>query len=100
MLDGFAKYLILFGSEKYGDIYDRIRYIISVKKDVTYIVSHNYATIKVDSYDFLPLEKTMTLRNVIILIKSVWNKDKNNYYYNIFLEKASNELTKKNKFSY
>ena len=41
----------------------------------------------------------MTLWNVIILIKSVWNKDKNDYYYNIFLEKASYELRKK-KFFY
>ena len=44
---------------------------------------------KVDSYNFLPQEKTLSLRNVIILVKSVWNKDKNNYYFNIFLEKAS-----------
>ena len=33
----------------------------------------------------------MTLHNVIILIKSFFNKDKNNYY-NIFLEKSSYEL--------
>ena len=37
----------------------------------------------------------MTFHNVVILIKSVWNKDKNNYYYNIFLEKASYELRKR-----
>ena len=36
----------------------------------------------------------MIFHDVIILIKSVFNKDKNNYYYNIFLEKASYELTK------
>ena len=29
----------------------------------------------------------MTFHNVVILIKSVWNENKNNYYYNIFLEK-------------
>ena len=40
----------------------------------------------------------MTFHNVIILIKSVFNKDKNNYYYNIFLEKASYELPKKQVF--
>ena len=56
---------------------------------------HNYAKIKVDSYDSLPLEKTMTFHDVIILIKSVWNKDKNSYYYNILLEKASNEFPEK-----
>ena len=37
---------------------------------------------KVDSYNSLPLEKTMTLRNVITLVTSVWNKDKHNYYNN------------------
>ena len=35
------------------------------------------------------LKKILTFHNVIILIKSVVNKDKNNYYYNIFLEKGS-----------
>ena len=34
----------------------------------------------------------MNFHNVIILIKSVFNKDKNNYYYNIFLEKASYDV--------
>ena len=32
--------------------------------------------------------KKMTFQNVIILIKSVVNKNKNNYYYNIFSEKS------------
>ena len=31
----------------------------------------------------------------MILIKSVWNKDKNSYYYNIFLEKVLFEFPKK-----
>ena len=34
------------------------------------------------------MEKILTFHNVIILIKSVVNNDKNNYYYNIFLEKG------------
>ena len=37
----------------------------------------------------------MTFYNVIILIKLLFNKNKNNYYYHIFLEKASYELPKK-----
>ena len=37
----------------------------------------------------------MSFCNVIILVKSVWNKDKNNYCYNIFLEKASYNLPEK-----
>ena len=68
-----------------------------VKSGITYVISHNYTKIKVDSYNSLPLEKTVTFHNIIILIKSVFNKDKNRYYCNIFLEKASYE-SPKNKF--
>ena len=55
---------------------NRTRYPMGVKSGITYVISHNDAKIKVDSYDFLSLEKTMTFHNVIILIKSVFNKDK------------------------
>ena len=37
----------------------------------------------------------MTFRNVTILIKSVWNKDRNRSKYNVFLEKTSDELPNK-----
>ena len=58
------------------------------------VISYNYVKIKVDSYGSLPLEKTIKLfHNVIILIKLVYNKDKNNYYCSIFLEKASHQLS-------
>ena len=59
-LDGFlrvydrTKYLGLFRSEKKCSIYNRSRYLISVKSGITCIISCNYANIKVDSYDFLP----------------------------------------------
>ena len=75
--------------------YNSIRYLIVVKISITYVISHNYAKIKVDSYDSLPLEKTLTFHNVIIFTKSIFNNDKNNYSYNIFLEKALYELLKK-----
>ena len=52
------------------------------------VISHNYEKIKVDSYDPLPLEKKLTFRNVITLIKAVFNKDKINYCYNALLEKV------------
>ena len=55
---------------------------------MTYVSSYYYAKFKVDSYDSLPIEKTLTLHNVIIHIKSVLHKDQNHYYYNIFLEKC------------
>ena len=54
--------MLLFGSKKYNSIYHSIGYLISVKSGIAYINFHNYATIKVDSYDSLPLEKGMTLR--------------------------------------
>ena len=75
-------------------ICNSIRYLVSIKSGITYI-SHNYAKIKVDSCNSLPPEKAITFHDVIILIKSVFNKDKNNYCYNIFLEKATYEFPKK-----
>ena len=59
-----------------------------------YRISNNYGNMKVDSHDSLLLEKSMTFCNVIILVKLVWNKNKNNYHYNIFSEKASNKSHK------
>ena len=94
-IDGFIKiydptgYLLLFGNEKYDAIYDEIRYLTSEKKNgITYSISHNFARIKIDSYNSLPIEKTLIFYNVMILIKSVVNKSKNNYYYNMLLEKS------------
>ena len=96
-MDGFirvydgTRYLVLFWSVKYDYVYDRIKYLISVKSGITDLIPHNYAKIKVDSCDSLSLGKTITFHNVTILMKSV--------YYNIFSEKASDELPK-NKFLY
>ena len=51
--------------------------------------------IKIASCDPLPLEKTLTLHNnVLIVIKSVFNKNQNHYYCNKFIEKYSDELAK------
>ena len=83
-----TKFLVLFGPKRYDAIYNKIRYLIGVKSDTTYDLSHYYAKIKVDSYDSLPVEKTLTLHNVIMHINSVLNKDQN-HYDNIFLEKFS-----------
>ena len=90
-----TRYLTLFGTKKYDAIYDRFRYLISLKSSITYISSHYIAKIKVDCYEYLPIEKALTLHNVIILIKPLLNKDKNHYYCKIFLEKCSFQLAKK-----
>ena len=55
-----TRYLVLFGDEKYYFLYNRIRYLTGVKIGITYVISHNYAKIKVDSFDSLPLEQNVT----------------------------------------
>ena len=94
-IDGLIKiydgirYLVLFGGGFLGEIFDRIEYLISKKNGITDSIYHNFARIRIDSYNSLPIEKILTFHNVIILIKSVINKYKNHYYYNIYLEKGS-----------
>ena len=39
----------------------------------------------------MPLEKILTL-HVVILIRSIFNKNQNDYYYSIFLEKCLYQL--------
>ena len=90
-----TRYLTLFGHENYDAIYDRIGYLLCLKSGITYIFSHSFAKIKVDFYDSLPRKKGLTLRNFIMHIKSVLNKDKNHHYYKIFLEKYSYQIGKK-----
>ena len=56
-VDGFIKvfdgtrYLVLFGTERYDAIDDRIRYLISQKSGITYIVDHNFARIRIEPYN-------------------------------------------------
>ena len=88
-----TRYLVLFRTEKYDLICNRIRYLLRVKTGITNLISHNYAKIKVDSYNSLLPEKATTFHNVIILINSVQKKDQNHYYYNMFLEKALNNVS-------
>ena len=45
------------------------------------------------THDNLPQEKIFTL-HVIILIRPVFNKDQNHYYYNIFLQRCFFQLAK------
>ena len=65
-IDGFIKiydgsrYLILFGPKRYDAIYDGTKYLISGKSGVTYSISHNFAKLRIYSYNSLPIEKTLT----------------------------------------
>ena len=73
-------------------------YVLSIS--ITYVSSPYLTKIKVDSCDSLTSEKTMTFHDVMIFIKSVFNKDENDYYYNIFLEKVLYELPESNDNKY
>ena len=100
-VDGFIsvydgnRYLVLFGSQKMWCYLWQDQMFYKSKNCITYAASHNYVRIKIDSYNALPLEKTLTLHNVIVLLKSVFNKVQINYYYNIYLEKCFYQLAKK-----
>ena len=55
-----TRYLIFFGSEKNDSVYNKIGCLINAKNSITYTISHNYAKVRGDSYDSLPLENTVT----------------------------------------
>ena len=81
-IDGFIKiyveirYLILYDYKRYNAIYDRIKYLISEKSGIIDSNNNNFSRIRIDSC------------NSLTLIKSTVNKNKNEYYYNILLEKV------------
>ena len=54
---------------------------------MSYSINHNLARIRIESYNSLPIEKTLVFHNVTIFIESVFNKNKN-HYYNLLLEKG------------
>ena len=83
------RHFVLFNHLWYDKIYDRIRYLISEKSCITTSINHNFARIRTDSHNSLPIEKILSFDNVIILINSAVIKNENKYCYNIFLQKGS-----------
>ena len=81
-INGFIKlyngirYLIFNDYERYNAIYDSIKYLKSEKTGITDSINHNFARIRIDSYNSLAIEKILTFHNVIIFIKSVVSKSK------------------------
>ena len=77
-IDGFIKfhdkirYLVLFDYSYCDKICDKIKYLVSEKSGITDSINHNFAKIRTDSHDSLPIEKIMTF-HVIILIKPVYS---------------------------
>ena len=82
---GEFRHLVLFDYGLYDKICDNL---ISKKSGIIGIINHNFRKIRIGSYNSLPFEKILTFHNIIIVIKFVVNKNKNNYYYNIYLEKG------------
>ena len=76
VLDGENKHLTLFDYGLFNKICDKIKYLISKKSGITNS-NHNFGKIRIDSYNSLPIKKILTFHNVIIPIKLVVNKNKN-----------------------
>ena len=59
--DGFTKiydgnrYLVIFCHNCLDKICDRIRYLINEKSAITNSIHHNFAKIRIDLYNFLPI---------------------------------------------
>ena len=45
----------------------------------------NYVKVKIISDDDLRSEKTMNNRNIVILLKPIFNENHNHYYYQVHL---------------
>ena len=93
-IDGFIRvcgsefrHLVLFDNGLFDKIFDKIKYLISEKCGIADSINYNFGEIRINSYNYLPIEKILTFHNVVILIKLRVNKNKNEYYYNMFLEK-------------
>ena len=78
------RYLVLFSNSWYDKICDRIKYLIIKNVVLQVVLTINFGRIRIDSCNSLPIEKMLTFHNVTILIKSVVNENKNNFYDNIF----------------
>ena len=82
------RHLLLIGHVWHHEICDRIGYLKSEKSGITDSINHNFARIRIDSYNSLPTEKILTFHNVITPIKLVVNKNKNECNNNKFLGKV------------
>ena len=82
------KHFVLFDYGLLDKICDQIKYLISKNSDITNSINYNFRKIKTGSYNSLPIKKILTFHVIIILIKSVVNRNENKYYYDILLEKG------------
>ena len=88
-LGGEIRHSVLFDYGWFDKICDNIKCLVSEKSGITDSINHNFGKIRIDLYSSLPTKKILTFHNMIILFKSLVNKNKNEYYYNMFLKKGS-----------
>ena len=76
-IDGFIKindkikHLVLFDYSYCDKIRHKFRYLIREKSGITDSINHNFAKLRINSYDSLPVEEILIFHYMIILIKSV-----------------------------
>ena len=87
---GEFRHLLLFDYGLFDKICNKFKYLVSEKGGITDSINHNFGKIRIDSYNSLPIEKILTFHNVLILIKSVFNKNKIEYYYTESLSTIKN----------
>ena len=93
-VDGFikdcdgTKYLVLYGHKIYDAIFDRVRYLTTLKSEIIYVDSHKCVKLKIDSDD------DDDIHNIVILIQSVFNKNNSQYFFERFLIKCLCQLAK------
>ena len=92
------KYLIFASTDKnkevwtkYTELWDRIWSQIIKISDKSGDYDEKYIKIKFNSDDNLPLNEIQQLRNLIIVVRSVFLED-NKYYPQVFLDDSSYEL--------
>ena len=82
-IDGFInvhnriKYLLLFNYGWCDKICNNIKDLISENSGIANSINHNFGRIRIDSYNYLHIEKALIFYNFVILIKSIVNKNKN-----------------------
>ena len=78
------KYLAsIHSDEKHERIFDKIRYLVMLKSNISDVLSHKHMKTKIDSDDDLPLQKAL---NIVIHIKSVLNIIIKNFQRNAHID--------------
>ena len=65
------KHLALFDNRLFDKICDKIKHFISDKSGIADSINHGFGEIRIDSYNYLPIEKIYTFHNVIISLSQL-----------------------------